>query len=83
MESALPPIISGEAGLQGLLTFAVSPWGEVYIDGKKIGISPPLKELKVAAGKHRIEIRNEGSQPYKQTLDIAPEKNHKIKHKFN
>jgi eukaryotic-like serine/threonine-protein kinase len=83
MDNVVPPVISGETGQLGLITFAVSPWGEVYIDGKKIGISPPLMELKVPAGKHRIEIRNEGSQPYKQTLDIAPEKNHKIKHKFN
>ena len=33
------------------LGLAVTPWGEVYVDGKKRGISPPLTELRTRARK--------------------------------
>jgi len=69
-------------GPAALLAFAVSPWGEVYIDGKRAGVSPPLKELKVAAGKHRIEIRNLNFAPYSEMLDLPAESTRRIKYKF-
>lgn len=65
-----------------LLSFAVTPWGEIYIDGTKAGVSPPLKELKVSAGKHRIEIRNLNFAPYSETIDMKPESTKKIKFMF-
>jgi len=70
------------AGPAALLVFAVSPWGEVYVDGKRAGVSPPLKELKVAAGKHRIEIRNLNFVPYSEMLDLSAESTRRIKYKF-
>lgn len=65
-----------------MLVFAVAPWGEIYVDDELAGIAPPLKELKVTPGKHRIEIRNEDAKPYTLTLDVASGANIKIKHKF-
>jgi hypothetical protein len=41
------------------LTFKVVPYGEVYLDGKKIGRTPPLTELPVSAGKHKLEIHGD------------------------
>jgi serine/threonine-protein kinase len=64
------------------VVFAVTPWGEVYVDGKQEGISPPLKELILPPGKHIIEVRNTTFPPYKETVDLAPEANAKVKHKF-
>jgi serine/threonine-protein kinase len=49
---------------------AVQPWGEVYIDGSKRGISPPLKAVNLSPGKHRVEIRNGRFAAYKQTVDV-------------
>ena len=66
----------------GKLTLAISPWGEVRVDGKPAGIAPPLTELKVAAGRHRIEIRNGGFPPYRQTIQVAGGATVRIKHKF-
>jgi serine/threonine-protein kinase len=34
----------------GRVVFAVSPWGEIYVDGKKRGISPPTKGIALVAG---------------------------------
>lgn len=64
------------------LSFAVTPWGEVYLDGKKMGASPPLKELKVSAGRHRIEIRNLNFAPYSETLHLKADSTKKLKHIF-
>ncbi|MEO8675649.1 MAG: serine/threonine-protein kinase [Casimicrobiaceae bacterium] len=64
------------------LSLAVTPWGEVYVDGRKSGISPPLTELKLAPGKHTIEIRNTTFPPYSQTVNLDANATLKIRHKF-
>jgi eukaryotic-like serine/threonine-protein kinase len=66
----------------GRLALAVSPWGEIYVDGKKRGISPPLTELKLAPGKHTIEIRNTTFAPYADTVSLEPNAYVRIKHRF-
>ena len=64
------------------LSFAVTPWGEVYIDGRKTGIAPPLNEIRLPPGKHTIEIRNTTFQPHRQTVDLRADRSVRIKHKF-
>lgn len=71
------------AAHESILTFAISPWGEVSVDGKKYGVSPPLKELKLPPGKHKIEITNSSSLPYVEQLELYPDSSKKIKHSFN
>src|SRR5205814_10192929 len=66
----------------GHVTLAVSPWGEVYVDGRKRGISPPLAELKLAPGKHTIEIRNTTFAPYADTVSLEPNAYIRVKHRF-
>ncbi len=64
------------------LAFAVSPWGEVYVDGRRRGISPPLQELKLPPGRHVIEIRNTSFQRHNETVDLQADASIRIKHKF-
>ena len=78
MEDTAKPMATGESRV----TFAVSPWGEIFVDGKRQGVSPPLRDLKLSAGKHTILIVNETFKPYSQTIDLAPDSTHKIKYKF-
>ena len=66
-----------------LVTFAVAPWGEVYVDGKMVGVSPPLQELELAPGRHRVELRNSGAQPHVTTVNARPGERVRIKHKFD
>ncbi|HYC46360.1 MAG TPA: adenylate/guanylate cyclase domain-containing protein [Burkholderiales bacterium] len=66
-----------------LVSFAVAPWGEVYVDGKMVGVSPPLQELELAPGRHRVELRNSGSQPHVMTVNARPGERVRIKHKFD
>ncbi len=64
------------------VSLGVAPWGEVYVDGNKKGVSPPLNSLQLAPGKHQIEIRNTTFPPYTQDLDLKPGEQLKIKYKF-
>jgi serine/threonine-protein kinase len=66
----------------GRLAFAVTPWGEVYVDGRRRGISPPLQEIKLSPGKHFVEIRNTTFQRHSQTVDLVADASVRIKHKF-
>jgi serine/threonine-protein kinase len=61
---------------------AISPWGEVYVDGKSVGVSPPLATLRLEAGTHRVEIRNQAFEPYRDTVNLEPDTSLRIKHKF-
>ena len=65
-----------------LVTLAISPWGEVYVDGEKRGVSPPLRTVKVTPGQHKIEIRNTGFPTRIETIDAGPGSKIAIKHKF-
>jgi hypothetical protein len=70
------------AAAPATLSIAVAPWAEVHIDGKRQGVSPPLQEIQLAPGKHRIELRNTGAKPHVVNVDAKPGERIRIKHKF-
>jgi class 3 adenylate cyclase len=55
---------------QGTVNFSVQPWGEIFVDGSKRGVSPPLKSLMLSPGKHRIMIRNGQFSPHQVVVDV-------------
>ena len=65
-----------------LITLAISPWGEVFVDGVSTAVSPPISELELAPGSHRIEIRNGDFKPYLETLQLEANQTVRIRHKF-
>ena len=65
-----------------VVSLAVSPWGEIYLDGRMQGVSPPLAELQVVPGEHEIEIRNTTFPVFSQKFRVQPNGKIKIKHKF-
>ena len=64
------------------LSLAISPWGEIHIDGRLHGISPPLRSVELAPGRHRIEIRNANFPPHVETVDAKAGGKIRIRHKF-
>jgi len=64
------------------LMLAIAPWGNVYVDGKHMGATPPLNELTVPAGRRRIEVRNGDLTPHVVMLDLRAGTTVKIKHQF-
>lgn len=65
------------------LSLNIRPWGEVYVDGKKVGVTPPLHKIKVTAGKRNIVVRNANAPPFHVTLDIQPNTLMHITHRFD
>ncbi|HMK13792.1 MAG TPA: serine/threonine-protein kinase [Burkholderiales bacterium] len=65
---------SATEGEVGYLNLDVTPRGEVYVDGFKMGISPPLKKLAVPTGKHRVVIKSK-LPPYTFMFRVKIEEN--------
>ena len=66
----------------GRLELAVAPWGEVLVDGRKRGISPPLRVLEIPAGTHTVEIRNTTFPAHVARVEVKPGEAVKIQHRF-
>ena len=64
------------------LELAVAPWGEVLVDGKSRGVSPPLRILDLAPGAHTVEIRNSTFPSHVEQVEIKPGEAVRIKHRF-
>lgn len=64
------------------LIFAIAPWGEIYVDGQRVGVAPPLRELSVPVGRRKVEIRNANLAPHVVMLDLREHSAVKIKHQF-
>ncbi len=89
----LPPATAQEKPRQGpgadapppaLVTVAldIAPWGEVWIDGKHRGVTPPLKTLRLAPGRYAVEVRNATLPPYRTTLTVRAGRPTVITHTF-
>jgi class 3 adenylate cyclase len=66
----------------GTVAFAIAPWGEIYIDGQKRGVSPPMRELELTPGSYKIEIRNTTFPAHVQTVEVEAGGRIRIKHQF-
>jgi hypothetical protein len=64
------------------LFLAVKPWGEVYMDGRKMGVTPPLKRFEVAAGRHLITITNSSLPIYQREMMVEPDAKMTVTHDF-
>jgi serine/threonine-protein kinase len=74
----VPPRATPEAKL----IFAIAPWGEIYVDGQRVGVAPPLRELRVPVGRRKVEIRNADLAPHVVMLDLREHSAVRIKHQF-
>ena len=79
---SLPAPASPKETPTALVLLAVSPWGEVFVDGRSMGVSPPLTELELPQGKHRIVVRNSDFKPYDEEIELGSNQTMRIKHKF-
>jgi hypothetical protein len=86
----LAPKVSADAAqkpapkpvLKGVVKLAISPWGEVFVDRKAVGVAPPLTQLSLPVGKHLITIRNGDSSPHSQTIEVKPGQSTSVTHAF-
>jgi len=70
---ALPP---------ATLVFAVQPWGEIFVNGRSRGVTPPMKSLKLEPGKYKIEVRNTTFPPHVESLELKARDEVTVRYKF-
>ena len=66
----------------GIVRIAVSPWGEIEVDGRPVGTSPPINELSLPEGRHQIVIRNTDFPALSATVIVTPGQPYSLKHRF-
>lgn len=64
------------------LQLAVEPWGDVYINQQKVAVTPPVKELNLAAGVYTIEIRNSELPAFVQTIALKAQTIYRLTYQF-
>jgi len=67
---------------EGVVQLAVSPWGQVEVDGKPMGISPPITRLTLSSGNHTITVRNTDFPAYTTTVSVDGESPVTLRHRF-
>ena len=65
------------------LRLTIIPWGEVFVDGKSHGVSPPMRQISVSPGKHLIVVQNTSLPPHTEQVDLKPGEQLTIRHRFN
>jgi class 3 adenylate cyclase len=73
-------VAAGES--PGRIVVAVAPWGEVLVDGRSRGVSPPLQVVVVKPGPHLVEIRNTSFPPYVERVVVKPGEPVRVTHRF-
>jgi len=61
---------------------AVSPWAEVWVDGVKRGVSPPMMAMQLPPGARSIELRNPGGGSVIRTIDAKAGQTVVVSHRF-
>jgi eukaryotic-like serine/threonine-protein kinase len=66
----------------GTLQLAVTPWGQVEVDGRAMGTTPPLTRLSLAAGTHQIVVRNGDFAAFSTSVTVSEDKPVTVRHRF-
>jgi serine/threonine-protein kinase len=77
LAAAVPAVVA-----TGKVRIAVSPWGQVEVDGVPSGAAPPLTELTLAEGRHQIVVRNGEFTPFVASVDVVAGQPISLRHKF-
>jgi len=83
VQAALEPAPAApRAPETGTLLVTVSPWGEIYIDGKRHGTTPPLATIDLPPGRHRVEIRNASHPSVFTLIQVQAGERQRLEHRF-
>jgi eukaryotic-like serine/threonine-protein kinase len=70
------------AAAPGVLQLAVTPWGQVEVDGRAMGTTPPLTRLTLPAGAHQIVVRNGDYPAHTVNVTVGEDKPVTLRHRF-
>ena len=81
-KEAEAPLVARAAAPGTVIRITALPWAEVYVDGRKQGVSPPLRSITVLPGKHQVELRNSSFPVHVETIDAKPGESITIRFRF-
>ena len=70
------------ASSQGQIVLQIAPWGEVFVDGRSKGVSPPMRSIEVAPGPHDVEVRNANFPPHVARIEVRAGQEVRVRHRF-
>ena len=65
-----------------VVALAITPGGEVLVDGQVRGMTPPLKALELAPGRHTIVVRTGAHAPLTTQVELGPGERYSLRHDF-
>ncbi|MHB9099576.1 MAG: PEGA domain-containing protein [Syntrophales bacterium] len=71
-----------DSAASSTVNFRIIPWGEIYINGKKKGVSPPLTTVKLKPGMYNVEVKNTTFPTYLKSVEVTSNGIMEIRHKF-
>jgi eukaryotic-like serine/threonine-protein kinase len=66
----------------GNVRLLVTPWGQVTVDGKDMGVSPPLTTMTLPVGTHQIVVRNTDFAAKTFSIKVNAGKTARLTHRF-
>lgn len=66
----------------GRVVLRVSPWGRISVNGNTIGTTPPLTQVELPEGTHRIEVSNPAAAPVVKTVQVKKGEPVVLSHQF-
>jgi serine/threonine protein kinase len=66
----------------GAVALFIRPWGEILVNGKPRGTSPPIKQLSLAPGSYSIEVRNPGFPAFKHQIVVKSKETAVVRYQF-
>ena len=70
------------APVTGIVNIAVSPWGQIEVNGRDAGTTPPLNQLVLNEGTYSITIRNADSPAHTVKVTVNGAQPVTLRHRF-
>jgi hypothetical protein len=77
------PVAEQQPESTARLIVAVSPHGELYIDGQHQGTTPPITTFALEPGMRRIEVRSGSRKPFLTYMTVQAGEVRRIRHDFD
>jgi hypothetical protein len=67
---------------KGTVSFVIRPWGNVFINGRSRGASPPFRSLRLDPGTYNVMITNGDLPRYVRVITVKAGENITVVHQF-
>lgn len=80
--AAAPGAQAPPAAAAVTVNLSIAPWADVYVDGVKQGVSPPLRTLSLKPGTYQVELRNGHDAPKRLQIQVQAGRQTSIAYRF-